>query len=283
MFNVPIKLQKRFLKAIPRFQKILHNAKIRDLNESDTVLIITDILSDVFGYDKYIEVTSELAIRGTYCDLAINLDGNIQFIIEVKAIGKTLRDMHLKQAVDYGANKGIPWVILTNGLIWKMYKIKFEKPISFALVYEFDFLDISPKNKDTIAQLYLLCKESLSKNARESFFEKIQNINRYTVGQIILSETVIRAITRDIKKVGGGVKISPEEVQKIIQEEVLKRDIVEGEEADEALAKIKKAQRANKRVTKKTATEPSNLLHSTKVSDYQKKPELQQSQTKPLN
>ena len=253
MFYVPQKLQKRFFKAIPKFQKILEDAKIRDLNESDTVLIITDILSEVFGYDKYIEVTSELAIRGTYCDLAISIDKKIQFIIEVKAIGKSLRDMHLKQAVDYGANKGIPWVILTNGLTWKLYKIKFEKPISFASVYELNFLDINPKKKDTIAQIYLLCKESLSKNARESFFEKIQNVNRYTIGQIILSESILKAITRDIKKVGGGVKISLEEVQKIIQEEILKRDIVEGEEADEARGKIKKMQKAKKAVRRNTS------------------------------
>ena len=75
MFQAPKKVQQRFTKTITKFQKVLENAKIRDLNESDTVVIITDVLSDVFGYDKYSEVTSELAIRGTFCDLAINLDG----------------------------------------------------------------------------------------------------------------------------------------------------------------------------------------------------------------
>jgi len=45
------------------------------------------MLAEIFGYDKYSEVTRELAIRGTYCDLATRIDGKFQMLIEVKAIG----------------------------------------------------------------------------------------------------------------------------------------------------------------------------------------------------
>ena len=74
MFSVPKRVSDRLSKEIPRFQKMLRNAKDRDVGESDTVTIITDMLSSAFGYDKYAEVTSEFAIRGTYCDLAIKID-----------------------------------------------------------------------------------------------------------------------------------------------------------------------------------------------------------------
>ncbi|HEV7922218.1 MAG TPA: hypothetical protein VGR02_15640 [Thermoanaerobaculia bacterium] len=53
-----------------RFQPILTAAKARDVNESDTSLIVTDVMAEIFGYDKYSEVTRELCIRGTFCDLA---------------------------------------------------------------------------------------------------------------------------------------------------------------------------------------------------------------------
>ena len=62
------KTEERIKTGIAKFRKVLEIAKERDLNESDTVAIITDMLAEVFGYDKYLEVTSELAIRGTYCD-----------------------------------------------------------------------------------------------------------------------------------------------------------------------------------------------------------------------
>lgn len=86
MTNIPNKVSERLIKQVPTFQKVLQNAKDRDVNESDTVTIITDMLSSVFGYDKYEEVTSEQAIRGTYCDLAVKLDDQIRFLIEVKAM-----------------------------------------------------------------------------------------------------------------------------------------------------------------------------------------------------
>ena len=50
-------------------------------------MIVTDMLAEVFGYDKYADVTAEYAIRGTYCDLATKLDGTVQALVEVKAIG----------------------------------------------------------------------------------------------------------------------------------------------------------------------------------------------------
>lgn len=45
------------------------------------------MLAELFGYDKYHEVTRELCIRGTFCDLATRIEGKFQMIIEVKAIG----------------------------------------------------------------------------------------------------------------------------------------------------------------------------------------------------
>jgi len=41
------------------------------VSEADTITLVKDLLSEVLGYDKYAELTSEHSIRGTYCDLAI--------------------------------------------------------------------------------------------------------------------------------------------------------------------------------------------------------------------
>ena len=83
MAKIPKIVLNRLTKEIPIYQKVLEKAKNRDVNESDTVTIIVDILARVFGFDKYTEITKEQAIRGTYCDLAIKLDGKIKYLIEV--------------------------------------------------------------------------------------------------------------------------------------------------------------------------------------------------------
>src|SRR5690242_10707770 len=101
MMRIHQKVADRIASGLKRFQPILQAAHARDINESDTVVIITDVLQYVLGYDKYAEITSEHAIRGTYCDLAIKIDGRLALLIEVKAIGLGLKDNHVKQAVDY--------------------------------------------------------------------------------------------------------------------------------------------------------------------------------------
>jgi len=124
MSAIPAKILPRLTTGIKKFQAILQTAKAKDINESDTVVIITDMLSEIFGFDKYSEITSEFAIKKTWCDLAIKIEEKVKFLIEVKAIGLMPKEDHIKQAVDYGSNYGVDWVILTNGIRWKIFKIR---------------------------------------------------------------------------------------------------------------------------------------------------------------
>ena len=134
MTAIPKKVADRLVAGIKRFQPILAASKARDDGEADTVRIVTEMLAEVFGYDKFSEITAEYAIRGTYCDLATKLEGSIQALLEVKAIGLDLKDKHVKQAVDYAANQGVDWVVLTNGVHWRIYRVTYGKPIDQDLV-----------------------------------------------------------------------------------------------------------------------------------------------------
>ena len=63
MIKISAKTKERLVKGIKKFQPILTKAKQNDINESDTVTIITDMLCDILGYDKYENITSEFAIK----------------------------------------------------------------------------------------------------------------------------------------------------------------------------------------------------------------------------
>jgi hypothetical protein len=54
----------------------------------------------------YAEITSEHMIRSTFRNLAIQVDGKLSLLIEVKAVGLDLKHNHIKQAIDYAANQG---------------------------------------------------------------------------------------------------------------------------------------------------------------------------------
>ena len=256
MVTIPKKVSDRLSKEIGRFQKILRMAKDRDVNESDTVTIIVDILASVFGFDKFLEITSEQAMRGTFCDLAIKLDEKLKYLIEVKAIGLNLKDNHLRQAIGYGATHGISWVVLTNGINWEIYKIRFEKPVDYDLVCSFDFLGLNPRKQDDQSKMFLLCKEGIEKAAIEKFHDHVQSVNRFMVGAITLSAPVVSIIRRELRKISPDVKVSDEEIEKILAFEVLKRDIVEGEAADAAMKRVKKQLKKQANKKSETSTAP---------------------------
>lgn len=234
------KTEDRIKAALPKFQKVLGIAKDRDLNESDTVSIITDILAEVFGYDKYLEVTSELAIRGTYCDLAIKLGDKFQYLIECKAIGTDLKEAHLRQAIGYGANKGIQWIVLTNGLDWQIYRLRFEQPIAWDLVARFDLSSVSLKNERDMEKLIIVTKEGVEKGAREDLYEKTQCVNRFVAGALILSDAVVSVLKREFRKLADGINVEDAEVVSLLRDGVLRRDLLDGEEAESAMAKVSK-------------------------------------------
>lgn len=242
MISVPKRVADRISKEVGRYQKVLEAARDRDINESDTVTIVTDVLANVFGYDKYSEITTEQAIRGTYCDLAIRVDDKIRFLIEVKAIGLSLNDNHLRQAINYGANEGIPFVVLTNGIQWQCHKIRFEQPISHELVTSFDLLDISGRKTEDRETLFLFSKEGLAKAAIEQFHERSQTVNRYMVAAIIESDPSLKLIRRELRRVTPGLKVTTEDIAALLPE-VFKRDLGEGTQLTAARRRVTKAQK----------------------------------------
>lgn len=241
MASIPKKVQERLHDGLKKFQPIVSSAHSRDIGEADTVIIITDILSSVFGYDKYSEITSEYAIRGTYCDLAIKLDGTLQTLIEVKAIGIELKESHVKQAVDYAANQGIDWVVLTNGVIWRIYKVTFAKPIDHELVVEFDFLSLNPKTQTHTDLLFLYCKEGWSKSVLGEYHSYRQALSRFFVAAVLVSDSVVEVVRRELRRVSPDVHVELDEIREVMVAEVFKREVFEGEKALEAKKRISKA------------------------------------------
>ncbi|MCH7964545.1 MAG: type I restriction enzyme HsdR N-terminal domain-containing protein [Bacteroidetes bacterium] len=273
MKPIPKRVNERLVRGIKKFHKILEDARSRDINESDTVVIITDMLSEIFGFDKYSEITSEFAIRGTYCDLATRIDGDLQYLIEVKAVGIELKESFIKQAVDYAANQGIDWVILTNGIRWIIYKIAFTKPIDKDQVIRFNFNELNPKNKSHLEIMFCLSKEGCNKSVLDEYHSQRQVLNKYFIGSVIITDPMLNTIRRELKKLAPDIGTDNEQIKKVISQEIFKREILESEKGQEASKKInykiKKYQKAKDKVQEKKHTNKIEPEQQTQQSDKQ--------------
>jgi hypothetical protein len=237
---VPKRVTERISGKLRTFQNILQQQKARDISEADTVTLVKDILSEILGYDKYAELTSEHSIRNTFCDLAVKLDAKLAFLIEVKAIGIELKDNHVKQAVDYAANQGCEWVVLTNAVEWRLYHVLFKKPIDKHEVARIDMLSASTRNEGDLEKLYVLTREGFSKSAMAEYRDKKDATSRFMVAAVLLhSESVQSAIRREIRRVSE-ILVDPEVIDRMLRDEVLKRETIEGDQADSASRRVQR-------------------------------------------
>lgn len=232
------RVAERIQNQLKSYQKILESQRARDVSEADTVTLVKDILSDVFGYDKYSELTSEHAVRGTYCDLAVKIDSKMAFLIEVKAIGLELKDQHIKQAVDYAANQGCEWVVLTNAIEWILFHVEFKKPIDKQEIAKINLLEFKGRNDDELERLYLVTKEGFTKSALSEYLDHKDATSRFILAAIILySDSVQSAIRREIRRISD-LLVEPEAITAMLREQVIKREAIEGEQADAAVKRL---------------------------------------------
>lgn len=75
-----------------------------------------------------------------------------------------------------------------------------------------------------------------------------QALSRFFIGAIVMSDPVLEVIRRELRKMSPDVKIDTEQIKEVVLQEIFKRDVVEGEKAEEARRKIA---RANSRVLRK--------------------------------
>ena len=262
--SIPKRVESRIKSGLKKYKPILDDSRKADRSEEDTVTIVRDMLADVLGYDKYKDITGEYQIRGTYCDLAVKVDDRLRFLIEVKAVDKTLKESHIRQATDYAAKEGIEWVVLTNGIEWHIFRMIYEKPVRHEFVFSMDMLS---SDSDLIEQLYLLSKEGAKKRAIRQYYAQVQALNRYSIAAAIISEPVLRVISREIKRASPGIRIDMEDVEEIIMHEVVKRDVLDSPQVQDAVKRIKKASSRKLRDRKASTSTQSSIAKDSSISD----------------
>ena len=200
------KAKKRIKSKVNKIRSLCNSGKNTNMLEADTRAIVQSVLTDLLGWEMILDVTQETEINRDYCDYMIHLKGKPYMVIEVKPVSKSLKENHLKQARHYAQDKGIDWVILTNGDEWQVYRLYYKKhaganpePELFFL-YSTSFTDTEGiKSKQRVEDLYLLSKEASKHNELEAFYQQLSALSPQELTKRILQKDVLDRIRIGIK------------------------------------------------------------------------------------
>jgi hypothetical protein len=180
-------------------KKYLTKSNFNELDESGTRIMINEFLTNVLGFTALEEVRTEYMIKGTYADYVIQVKGVRHFLVEVKALSIALSDKHLRQAVNYGANEGIEWAILTNGKQFDLYKITFGKPIEHKIVFSVDLSDADGL-KTATENIQFLHRDCVLKKALNALWNKHSALDPSTLAGLLYNPSFVSLLKRELKK-----------------------------------------------------------------------------------
>lgn len=169
----------KLIRAIEAIQAKLEGLRKRSLKETPTRTIIIDPLLEALGWDirDPDEVQLEYpTVDGKSVDYALQINRKPVLLVEAKPLDDALNDVKgITQVVGYAANDGIVWCVLTNGIVWKIYRSVEKCPAPEKLFREvsLDRSDGEGLPVDQIArQLWLLSREEMAKGTLDAIGEQ---------------------------------------------------------------------------------------------------------------
>ncbi|MGD0536062.1 MAG: type I restriction enzyme HsdR N-terminal domain-containing protein [Verrucomicrobiota bacterium] len=250
---------------LKKYWPLLLEAQQNNLSEADTLQRIVKVFENVLGYDLG-EISREFEVKCNYVDLAIKIDGIIKFFVEVKAAGKKLRERHVAQGEFYAALGNMRWVLVTNGVEWKLYHLTFDvdEGVDFVPVFS---ESLAPETIEKSAEmLAYLHRNSVKVGALEKFWEHQSALSADSIGKAVFTEDVLRLIRKEIRR-RQGILIDVEDLGQAIHD-------LFTPDARELIGPLKI--HYNKRAVKQTEVQPADAGDSTAASET-----LPQSSDKP--
>ncbi len=192
------KKKARLLESLRKYSRKYLGGKITALDEPGTRLVMSSFLTEVLGYAPQDEIKTEYMIKGTYADFVIEVNGKRHFIIEVKPFSLSLIDAHLRPAIDFGANEGIDWVMLTNGRAIRVYKILYRKPTELREVFTVDLANRAGL-KDCVDLIHCITREGIVGTGLDALWNKHRALDPANVAGMLYGATVLNFLKKSLR------------------------------------------------------------------------------------
>lgn len=192
--------KERISTSLKRIAKPIEALKSRDAVEADTRMLVTDVLCDVLGYDKYEDLTAEYQVKGEFADYGVRVDKQLVAFVEVKRVSQKLNATHLRQVENYALKNGVSWAILTNAQSWQVYHVQAVngEQSELTLVVDVDILDTGTKHAEKVEKFFWICRESIQKGKLDGLWKETFATSAKALRPLLLSDLVIDQIRKEL-------------------------------------------------------------------------------------
>jgi predicted Zn finger-like uncharacterized protein len=181
-------------------------------------------LQSALGFN-HAQIDTEVKVLNGRVDIVIKNGDTVQMIIECKNIRTPLKNNVRDQAATYAATLSAPWAVVTNGDIWKLYRIVPQpgKAPRMDLVFDIALLDEDGISEADSANLYLLSHRALSSGDTENEYHSVRCTSDVQIHKALSSERVVDAIRLELTQSyklenNQNVKITNEDVKTAIED-----------------------------------------------------------------
>ena len=134
-------------------------------------------------------------------------------------------------------------MVLSNGAIWRLYCVRVSKPIDKTLVFEIDALNCDCKNDDIVACFGSLTSEGYSKDNLADLLSEKQTSSKFTIAAVLRSDSMVDALRKEVRRLSG-VRLELDFLTALLESEIIKRKLIDGDQGSGAVAYVKKLKRA---------------------------------------
>jgi hypothetical protein len=220
-------IDKELRRGISDARRLVDKVMKADGNEAETRRRVERIFESVLGYDAFVHLSRERAIRGSgeteHVDFAVQLesgpDAEPIIMVELKRVGVDLALKHLKQVASYAIDSGCEWILLTNSRDWRLYHVEFGQPPKTKLIENWNLLtdDIGK----LAAKFELISYKQVRKGSLKRLWEKATVLSPDSLLDALVSQDCINVLRRVLRK-NTGVMVAPEDlingIQKLLNE-----------------------------------------------------------------
>jgi len=193
----------------------------RKINEADTKALFVEPMFVALGWD----VDDLDAVRrehrvydGTLLDYALKIEDKARLFVEAKPLLKSLDDKQfIAQTINYANNEGVVWCVLTNGLLYRVYKSNEPAEMERKLLFEVDLQDANDQARTgEVAKLIsYLARQSIESGSLDEWGEEtFTDVRVKSALDGLLTTPSTRFINLILETLGSGSQIPRDRVKR---------------------------------------------------------------------